>query len=672
MTSIAIPRRLAGAGQNQRFLTFVRGRAEDAPWVRPAVLGLVALAALVNVANLTLNGLANTYYAAAALAGSQSWSAWFFGSVDAGNFITIDKPPLSTMVMGLSVRLFGLNSLSILLPQAFMGVATVLVLYLAVRRSFGPVAGLLAGLVMALTPVAALMFRFDNPDALLTMLLVFAAYAFVRALEGGRLRWLIVAAALVGLGFNTKYLQAYLVLPAFIFTWTLAGPRGLRRRLAGLVVAAVSLLVASGWWVLAVELVPASARPFIGGSTSNSAFDLIFGYDGLARIFGGAGAGTGGFGGGSPTFAGSAGLLRLFNTELGGQIAWLLPFSLVALVAGLGMRLRARRTDPALSGYLIWGLWLAVTGLVFSFMSGTIHAYYAVALAPAIAALVGAGVVDLWSLRSRFRFGGAGLAVAIVATAWVGWQLLDRAPAFVPGLGIAAFAAATLCAFVVAVPATDRLRRVQLLAAGLAMAAMLAGPAAYTMETMTTAKSGEDPSAGPNVAGLDAGRGNGGPGGMVAQADGVRPALPAGLAAADGTLPAPGGAAGVAGEPGGATVDSSLLSYLVVNRGTATWIVAVDSAMQAASIELATGEPVMGMGGFTGSDPAPTLEQLKAYVASGQLRYVIVGGSGGGPDGSSSRSAIEAWVTSAGTAVDYGGTGGTTLYDLSGAAPAAA
>jgi 4-amino-4-deoxy-L-arabinose transferase-like glycosyltransferase len=670
MTSIAIPRRHTGAGLNQRIAALARGRAEDAPWVRPALLGLVALAALVNLANLTLNGFANTYYAAAALAGSQSWTAWFFGSIDAGNFITVDKPPLSTMVLGLSVRLFGLSSASVLLPQALMGVATVVVLFLAVRRSFGPVAGLIAGLVMALTPVAALMFRFDNPDALLTMLLVLAAYAFVRALENGRLRWLVVAALMVGLAFNTKYLQAYLVLPAFILTWAIAGPGGLRRRFGSLLVAAVSLIVASGWWVLAVELVPASARPFIGGSTSNSALDLLFGYDGLARILGGDGAGSDG-GGGSPTFAGTAGLFRLFNSQLGGQISWLLPFSLVALVGGLTMRLRAARTDRARAGYLVWGLWLAVTGLVFSLMSGTIHAYYAVALAPAIAALVGAGVVEGWSLHSRFRLGGAALALAIVATAWWAMQLLQRSPDFAPGLGLGALATATLCGLVISMPASDRLRRVQLAAAGVGVAAMLAGPAAYTLETMATARSGADPAAGPTVTAMDAMRGNGGPGGLVAQSGGARPAMPAGALPPDGGPPAVGGSAGFGGGPGASSVDSSLLSYLVSHRGTATWIVAVQSSNEAASIELATGLPVMGMGGFTGSDPAPTLEQLTAYVASGQLRYIIVGGSGGGPGGSSSRSEIDAWVASVGTAVDYGGSSGTTLYDLSGAAVSA-
>lgn len=217
----------------------LRGRTDEAAWVRPAHVGVSLLAAALYLVNLTVSGFANTYYSAAALAASKSWSAWFFGSFDAANFITIDKPPLATMLMGLSVRLFGLNSWSILLPEALAGVATVALLFVIVRRSFGPVAAVIAALVMALTPAAVLMFRYNNPDALLTLLLVLAAWAFLRALESGSTRWVVAAAVFVGLAFNTKYLQAYLVLPAFAITYALAAPGSVRRRLAGLALAAL-------------------------------------------------------------------------------------------------------------------------------------------------------------------------------------------------------------------------------------------------------------------------------------------------------------------------------------------------------------------------------------------------------------------------------------------------
>jgi 4-amino-4-deoxy-L-arabinose transferase-like glycosyltransferase len=399
----AILARLAGVG------------ADEATWIAVATLGILALAAVGYIVNLTVNGYANTYYSAAAVAGSQSWSAWFFGSIDAGNFVTVDKPPLGTMLLGLSVRIFGLSSWSILLPQALAGVATVGVLMAAVRRSFGSVEAIIAGLVAALTPAAVLIFRYDNPDALLTLLLVVAAYALVRALEAGRLRWVVLAASLVGLGFLTKYLQAYLVLPAFALTWAIAAPGSVRRRIAGLAVALATVIVASGWWVAIVELIPAASRPYIGGSTDNSVIGLVFGYDGLGRIFGqGAGVLGGGGGGG---FSGVPGILRLFNAEFGGQISWLLPLAIGATGLGLWIRRRAPRTDARRAGYLLWGGWLAVHLIVFSFMSGIIHSYYAVILAPAVGALVGAGIMEDWRLRSRTAWGGIVLDAAIVGSA---------------------------------------------------------------------------------------------------------------------------------------------------------------------------------------------------------------------------------------------------------------
>ncbi|HEY8871155.1 MAG TPA: glycosyltransferase family 39 protein [Candidatus Limnocylindrales bacterium] len=656
--------------------TLIRGRADEAAWVRSAQLGVMAIAAVLYLVNLTVSGFANTYYSAASLAASQSWSAWFFGSFDAANFITVDKPPLATMLMSLSVRLFGLNSLAILLPEALAGVATVGVLFVLVRRSFGPVAAVIAGLVMALTPAAVLMFRYNNPDALLTLLLVLAAWAAFNAIESGRFRWIIAAAIFVGLGFNTKYLQAWLVVPAFAIAYSIAAPGGIRRRLAGLVVAGVALIVASGWWVLAAALIPAANRPYIGGSTTNSALQLLLGYDGLARIFGGSGAGPGGGGGGGGGgFSGATGILRLFNSQFGGQVSWLIPFSIVGLVSGLLMRGRASRTDGKRAAYLLWGGWLAVHALVFSFMSGIVHSYYSVAMAPAIAALVGAGAVDLWALRSRSRFGGLALAATILASAIWAYELLARTPDFAPGLGLAILVVGALVAVVVAVPATVARYRTQLLAAGLGMAILLAAPAAYAFDTIGTGYSGGDPQAGPATADSGFG-GGGGPGGNFGAGGprdggfrGAPPGTGTGSAGSAGSVGRAGAAGGAAG--GNLGSSSALVTYLTANRGDATWIVATTSAQNAGTIELASGEPVMAMGGFMGSDPAPTLAQLQTYVKSGHLRYVLVGGGGFGPGGASgsgsNSSQIDAWVASVGTVVDYGGTGGATLYDVSGA-----
>ena len=673
MTSVLQPgidAELPHAGRLPAVRSWLRGRGQTAAWVRPVQIGLAALAAVVYLLNLTISGYANTYYSAAALAASKSWSAWFFGSFDAANFITVDKPPLATMLMGLSVRLFGLSSWSILLPEALAGVATVALLFVVVRHSFGPIAAAIAGLVMILTPVAVLIFRFNNPDAILTLLLVAAAWSALRAIETGRLRWIVVTAIFVGFAFNTKYLQGFLVVPAFSLTWLIAAPVSLRRRIGGLLLAGVALLVSSGWWVLAVELIPAAARPFIGGSTNNSALQLLFGYDGLARIFGGGDGAVGGGGGGGGGFSGATGILRLFNSEFGGGISWLIPFALIGLVSGLVLRGRAARTDRARAGYLVWGLWLAVHVIVFSFMSGIIHSYYAVALAPAIAALVGAGAVELWGLRERFRFGGIVLAGAIMISAIWSWQLLGRSPDFVPGLGLVIVIVGAIVAIIVSLPATAELRRTQALAVALGIGILLAGPLVYTLDTMSTGYSGGDPHPGPAVA---ADSTQGGPGGNGGGFGGGTPpsgaAFGGGFGGGTGSGTPPSGAGFGGGSAGaGSSTDTALATYLEANKGSSTWIVAMTSAMQAGSLELSTGDAVMAMGGFTGSDPAPSLAQIQADVASGALRYVLVGGNGGGPGGNSSTaSAVTAWVTSVGKVVDYGGSSGT-LYDLSGSA----
>jgi 4-amino-4-deoxy-L-arabinose transferase-like glycosyltransferase len=611
---------------------------------------VVAFAAVLYLWNLTISGYANTYYSAAAVSASNSWSAFFFGSFDSSNFITVDKPPLAIMLMGVSVRIFGLSSASIMLPEALAGAATVGVLFVAVKRSFGAPAALIAAVVMALTPAAVLMFRFNNPDALLTLLLVTAAWALLRSLEHGGYRWVALAAALVGLAFLTKYLQAYLVLPGFALVFGFAANTTLRRRIVGLFLALAVVLVASGWWVAIVTLIPAASRPFIGGSTTGSPLDLIFGYDGLGRIFG---SGAGGFGGGA-SFSGEVGLFRLFNDQFFGEIAWFIPLATVCLVVGLWLRRWASRTDAALSGYLLWGSWFAVTAVVFSYMSGVVHSYYAVALAPAIAALVGAGLVDLWSLRARIWLGGLAVGLASLGTAWFGWQLLDRTPDFAPGVGAAAVILAGAALLVLVALSLPRLgdsttaRRFAIVAASAGLCAALMAPAAYAVATIGTAYGAGDPHPGPGSA--DAGFG----GGIGGRAGGL-----------------PGDGGGV----GGSTSDSALLNYLVANKGSARWIVAIDSSQEAGSIELATGQPVMAMGGFTGSDPTPTLDQLKSYIAAGQLRFVLVssgfgGGfgpaSGGGSGGVDINTQRTDWVSSACQPVKYAGQ--SLLYECAGAA----
>ncbi|MFF6885087.1 glycosyltransferase family 39 protein [Streptomyces sp. NPDC012421] len=490
-----------------------RGRPGDAAWARPALLGLLAVTTGLYLWNLTASGYANSFYSAAVQAGGESWKAFFFGSLDAANAITVDKPPAALWPMALSVRLFGLGSWQILLPEVLMGVGTVAVLYAAVRRRFGAGAGLIAGTVLALTPVAALMFRFNNPDALLALLMTVAVYAVLRALERaeGGTKWLVAAGVAFGFAFLTKTLQAFLILPPLALVYAVCAPARPLRRFGQLGLAGLALIVSGGWWVALVELWPAASRPYVGGSQNNSFLELTFGYNGLGRINGdevGSVGGGGGPGGGGGRW-GETGLLRMFNDSVGGQISWLLPAALVLLAAGLVVTWKAPRTDPARAAFLVWGGALLMTLGVFSFMAGIFHEYYTVALAPYLAALIGMGAAVLWEERNRF-LASAALALAVGVTAWWGWVLLGRTPDYLPWLRWAVPVAGAAAALgLLAAGRVDR--RLGLAAAGLGLAAGLAGPFAYTLETLSTGHQGSIVTAGPSGAGFG-GRGPGGGG----------------------------------------------------------------------------------------------------------------------------------------------------------------
>src|SRR4051812_11828940 len=472
-------------------------RRPEARWARPGLAVLLLGAAVLYLWRLGSSGYANEFYAAAVQAGTQSWKAMFFGALDAGNAITVDKPAFFLWPMEISARVFGLNGWSMLVPQALEGVAVVALLAAAVRRVAGHAAGLAAGALLAVTPVAVLMFRFDNPDAMLTLLLTASAYATVRALRSPARSqwWLALAGTLVGLGFITKMGQALLVVPALAVAYLWAAPVGLGRRIRDLLGAGVALVAGAGWWIAMVELWPASDRPYIGGSTTNSILELAFGYNGLGRLFGGTGNGGGG-GGGGGSFAGSPGITRLFSSSSGmaAEISWLLPAALLALVAGLWLTRNRPRTDLARASLVLFGGWLLVTGLVFSFMQGTIHPYYAVALAPAIAAIVAITGALLWAER---RTAVARVVAAVLLEVTVPWDahLLRLAPTFPAWLPAVLVVIGTLGA--VALLAGGRWRR--LVAAGLlvGLLAGAGGSAAYAVDTASRVHTGSTPSSGP-------------------------------------------------------------------------------------------------------------------------------------------------------------------------------
>jgi 4-amino-4-deoxy-L-arabinose transferase-like glycosyltransferase len=702
-----------------------RGSAQDPRWARPALLGLLACTALLYLWDLSRNGYANDFYAAAVQAGTKSWKAFFFGSFDSSSFITVDKTPASLWVDELSGRIFGFSSWSLLAPQAVEGMLSVLVLFAAVRRWFGPGAGLIAGAVLALTPAAALIFRFNNPDALLVLLMTVAGYCVQRALERDRTRWLVLAGVMIGFAFLTKMMQAFLVVPGFAVAYLWAGPARLRRRIWQVLAALGGLIAGAGWWVAIAELIPAADRPYFGGSTNNNILELALGYNGLGRLSGSETGSIGGGGnGGGSAFGGSTGLFRLFGSEFGGQVSWLLPAALLSLGALFWVSRRAGRTSRTRAFALVWGGWLVVTGLCFSYMQGIIHPYYMVALAPAIGALVGVGAMSLWQHGLSIA-GRVCAAVGVLGSGIWAYLLLNRSPEWLPWLRWTVLLAGLLgAAAVFAVPvllrgATQGMRLLGFAPLALALVAGLGGPLAYSLDTANTTHTGSLPTAGPTVAGSfggpGGGGGTGGPGGGFGSRTGTGTGTSTGTGTGTGTNGTggfPGGSSGTApsgtgGAPGGGTgtfpggtgsstgtgapsgtgagtmpegmrgfggagggmgglsgstqVSSALIKLLEQDASKYKWIAATVGTQSAAPIELATGgDAVLAIGGFNGTDPSPTLAQFEALVAKGEIHY-YVGESGNSFGGGTGSSSIASWVAAHFKSQTVGG---VTVYNL--------
>jgi 4-amino-4-deoxy-L-arabinose transferase-like glycosyltransferase len=685
-TTSTLPVTSAGssrAGFAARARRILLGADTAERWERPSFLGLLVVTGVLYLWNLAASGWANSFYSAAVQAGSSNWEAFFYGSSDAGNSITVDKPPASLWLMELSVRAFGLSSFSILLPEALMGIATVAVVYLTVRRSFSARTALLAGGVLALTPVAALMFRFNNPDALLTLLMSLAVYFTVRGIQSGKLRWVLWAGAMVGLGFLTKQLQAFVILPALAGIYLVAAPGNWWRRIRHLLAALAAVIVSAGWWVAIVTLVPASMRPYIGGSQTNSFLELTFGYNGFGRLDGSeTGSVTGGGGGNAAGgMWGATGILRMFQDEIGGQISWLLPAALVlALVAFIVMR--GGRTDLRRATLMLFTAWLLITGLTFSFAEGIFHAYYTVALAPAIAGVIAMGASVLWSYRDEL-WSRIIAAVVVLGTVTWGFVLLSEASDWMPWIKWVALVLGVVAAVLLLLP--QHRRELRVASVGLAIVASLLGPAAWTLETVGVAHTGSIVTAGPTVATSMGGGFGGAPGGGQTGALGGRGGFgggqggqaPGGFGGQGGTAPtgtaptgtAPTGAGGTgAGRGGGAgsllnsaSVGSAVTTLLRAHTSKYTWVAAAIGSNSAAGYQLAAREAVMPIGGFNGSDPSPTLSEFEADVAAGKIHYFIGGSVGAANGGSNASSQIASWVEAHFTAQTVDG---VTLYDL--------
>ena len=707
----------------------VRGRAADPAWSRPLLWLIGLLAGTLTLWGLTRSGYANTYYAEAAQAATRSWKAWLTNSVDTSGLVSLDKGPLSNMLMGLSGRLLGFSSFSMLLPEALCGIASVLLLHNIVRRTLGHRAAALAALMLALTPIFVAMSRFNNPDPLLVLCEIAAAWALVRALESGRTRHLLLCGLFVGLAFNVKMLAAYLIVPGLALAFLIAGRGGARRRLAQLAAGGVAMAAVSFAWYGTMMLLPASERPFVGDTTDNSWFSLIFGANGLSRVAGsGGGAGVGGplggggggGGGAGGNFGGAAGITRLFNPIVGGQISWLLPLALLGLLLGLWSRRRAPRTDLPRCAYVLWGGWGLVSWAIFSLSEGIFHPYYTTALAPAVAVLAAGGLIEMWDRARRSTAWVAALTAVAIGTAVWASVLLARATGFVPWLAPAAIVLAALAGGALLLARLEDRRRAHApivrrllpLAAVAGLLAVLAGPASYSLATVGDTLSGGNPLAGPASAesGLAGGPGGGFPGSGVRGGGvpsggfpGAGRGLPAGEAPPSGAgfpggAPAGAAAAPAAGLPqgaiargagggtasaaggnfAGASVGSALVKYLEAHQGAARYMVAAVGSNTAGAIALESGRNVIDMGGFMGADPAPTLAQVEHLIDTGQLHYILLGGQGGGPGGGAgvgagghraSSTAVETrdkWIESHGTAVDVpwqsASGSGSTLY----------
>jgi 4-amino-4-deoxy-L-arabinose transferase-like glycosyltransferase len=623
---------------------------------------LAGLAAVLNLWVLSRNGYANDYYAAAVRSMSTSWHDFLFISMDRSGVMSVDKPPLALWVQALSARVFGYGSLSLLVPQALMGVASVLLIYDLVRRRFGRVGGFVAGLALALTPISVAISRHNNPDALLILCCVAALWLGMRGLEDGRTRWLVLAGVCVGLGFETKMLIALVVVPGLLAAWLWVALHGRFAALRSLLLGGGAMVLVGGAWPALVELTPASARPWVSGTSDNRILSLIFEYNGLGRIDGQTG-GPGGSPGGS-VFGGTAGPLRLLNSVLGGQAGWLLGFAVLGGVA-LVIDTRLRRSDPR-SGWLIAvGGSFAVTAAIFSYAKGIFHPYYVSLLAPFSAALVGAfagrlaagGCEQTW-----MRFAGAAAIVAGLATELA---VLHDYPGNLTWLWPVLVCSCVLAALAIVVSARAAIRRLALVGA---LGAFLLGPAIWSFDTLGHATSGTFPAGGPVSAqtaagapgqaggrspGLSAGGGSAGgrqplfgaqgaaPGPQQEAGSGPAVSSQRAQGPAQGHGPPPGvtagglgfggapGGGGAIGAPlgGGAAGQQALTRAISYVRSHGGGTLALSSQSTAASAIVAEDADVAGIGGFSGRESQITVSWLANEVRAGHIRWVLSEGS---------------------------------------------
>lgn len=647
-------------------------------WERVALGTVLLLAIFMNFFQLGQNGYGNLYYAAGVRSMLDSWHNFFFVALDPGGFVTIDKPPLGFWLQTLSAKLFGFTAFSLFLPQALCGVLAVALLYVLVRRHFGVVAGLIAALALAVTPITVVTVRNNTIDGTLALMLLVAAWAVIQAAETGKLRWLLLSAVFVGLGFNIKMAEAYLVVPALALTYLLCVPRKLWTRLWHLALAGLVVLLLSLSWAAAVDLVPASARPYVGSTQNNSELSLAFGYNGLNRLhlFGLGGGRRGNFGNpregfpdsttgsGSPTNRGldsqradlsstgtffQLGALKpfnLFSVSLGGQIAWLLPLALLGIVALAWQRRWRFREDRQQLGLLLWGCWLLSMAAFFT-LDSNFHQYYMTEMAPGLCALAGIGLVTMWQDYRRGNWRGWLLPLALVVTAGAQLYILTSYPTWAAWMspligGVTALVVLALILFRLLPRLYLERNGLRLLAPVVAvgLCTLLLAPTIWTGYSVFTNAESAFPTAGPNAANGANGRGF-----AFGGTNGLNPAGREALGRAFARFDRRGN-----GRTGGTTqTDQAMISYLEAHQGSTKFLVATPNATTAEALILATNRPVMAMGGFSGNDPILTTSDLQSLVQQNSVHYFLLNSAGNGRRGSFfsgfGQSALSSWIT---------------------------
>ncbi|MDV3428045.1 MAG: glycosyltransferase family 39 protein [Bacillota bacterium] len=676
---------------------------------------ILILSAVLNIVNLGIEGYANQYYAAGVKSMTMSLKNFFFVSFDPAGFVTIDKPPLGFWIQAISAKIFGFSGWSILLPEALAGVISVYIIYLIVKRTFGSSAALISALFLALTPVFVAVSRNNTCDNLLVLALLLSCLALTKSFENGKKKYLFISLALVGVGFNIKMLQAYMIIPAVYISYLMYSGISLKKRIINLIAGSLILASVSLCWAAAVDLVPASYRPYVGSSSNNTEMELIFGHNGLERLTSSTGnmgqmpeipsdnqtgsqnmqsppqgqnmqtppggngqdqsrpqglpndgqgrmgngpegkQNGGGMGG---TFGGNetASIFRLFsNNSLSDQIIWLFPLSIFGFIASaIREKLKPPFSDKRKLGLIMWIMWLLPEFIYFSFTKGLFHPYYLTMLAPPIAALAGIGIISMWEMYKEGGNKSYILPAALIINGGVELLILSYYYSTSDITKILMIITTILCLISSVLLILLKLKdniKLKKKILALGLIGILAAPAVWSGTTMFYTMSGTFPSAGIELASS-----NNGSKGMIG---------------------------GMGTNNTGNDTTEKLVAYLKKNVKNEKYLVAVQSSNSYASeIIIKYGESVMTLGGFSGSDNILTLAQFKKLVKDGAVRYAIVSGD----NGAGGNSEITNWITKNGKAVSdsewsgnsssnssdenqFGGNFGgnsVTLYDLKG------